>query len=56
MAEAQEFPASDAQDIARSAHMRHLVDTLHHLEDKLREGGGAQRIDKQHRAGKLTAR
>jgi acetyl-CoA carboxylase carboxyltransferase component len=36
--------------------MRHLVDTLHHLEDKLREGGGTQRIDKQHRAGKLTAR
>ena len=36
--------------------MRHLVETLHHLENKLREGGGAQRIDKQHRAGKLTAR
>ena len=36
--------------------MRHLVDTLHHLEDKLREGGGAQRIGKQHCAGKLTAR
>jgi acetyl-CoA carboxylase carboxyltransferase component len=47
---------SEVQDIARTAHMRHLVDTLHHLEDKLREGGGAQRIDKQHRAGKLTAR
>ena len=43
-------------DIARTAHMRHLVGTLHHLEDKLREGGGALRIDKQHRAGKLTAR
>ncbi len=36
--------------------MRHLVETLRHLEDKLREGGGAQRIEKQHRAGKLTAR
>ena len=36
--------------------MRHLVETLHHLEDKLREGGGAERIEKQHRAGKLTAR
>ena len=36
--------------------MRHLVETLHHLEDKLREGGGPQRIEKQHRAGKLTAR
>ncbi len=47
---------NEAQDVARTAHMRHLVETLHHLEDKLREGGGAQRIDKQHRAGKLTAR
>src|SRR5580698_4938269 len=56
MAEAQQFAGNDAQDIARKAHMRHLVETLHHLEDKLREGGGAQRIDKQHRAGKLTAR
>jgi 3-methylcrotonyl-CoA carboxylase beta subunit len=36
--------------------MRHLVDSLHHLEDKLREGGGAARIERQHRAGKLTAR
>jgi 3-methylcrotonyl-CoA carboxylase beta subunit len=47
---------SAAQTVARAAHMRHLVDTLHHLEDKLREGGGAERIEKQHRAGKLTAR
>jgi 3-methylcrotonyl-CoA carboxylase beta subunit len=36
--------------------MRHLVETLHHLEGKLREGGGAERIEKQHRAGKMTAR
>src|ERR1700722_19610311 len=47
---------SAAQTVARAAHMRHLVETLHHLEDKLREGGGAERIQKQHRAGKLTAR
>jgi 3-methylcrotonyl-CoA carboxylase beta subunit len=47
---------SAAQTVARAAHMRHLVETLHHLEDKLREGGGAERIEKQHRAGKLTAR
>ena len=38
------------------AHMRHLVDTLRKLEAKLRQGGGAERIEKQHRAGKLTAR
>jgi acetyl-CoA carboxylase carboxyltransferase component len=42
--------------VARSAHMRHLVDTLRHLEDRIREGGGAQRAAKQHQAGKLTAR
>jgi acetyl-CoA carboxylase carboxyltransferase component len=47
---------SSAQDVARASHMRHLAETLHHLEDKIREGGGAQRIEKQHRAGKLTAR
>jgi len=41
---------------ARAAHMRHMVATLRRLEEKLREGGGAQKIDKQHRAGKLIAR
>ena len=45
-----------ASEQARMAHMRHLVDSLHHLESKLREGGGREKIDKQHRAGKLTAR
>ena len=45
-----------AQTVARTAHMRHLVETLHHLEARLREGGGTERIEKQHRAGKLTAR
>ncbi len=45
-----------ALNVARAAHMRHLVETVRQLEDKLREGGGAQRIEKQHRAGKLTAR
>ena len=38
------------------AHMRHLVEQLQRLEDRLRAGGGPARIDKQHRAGKLTAR
>jgi acetyl-CoA carboxylase carboxyltransferase component len=36
--------------------MRLLVDQLRSLECRLREGGGASRIEKQHRAGKLTAR
>jgi len=36
--------------------MRHLVDQLEKLETRLRQGGGPSRIEKQHRAGKLTAR
>jgi 3-methylcrotonyl-CoA carboxylase beta subunit len=42
--------------LARAAHLRHLVEQLHKLEDRLREGGGDARIEKQHRAGKMTAR
>src|SRR6266851_6454065 len=42
--------------IAAAAHMNHLVDQLHRLEERLRLGGGPVKIDKQHRAGKLTAR
>lgn len=36
--------------------MRSLVDKLQQLEDKLRQGGGPSKIEKQHRDGKLTAR
>lgn len=36
--------------------MRTLVAGLHDLEDKLRAGGGAGKIAKQHQQGKLTAR
>src|SRR5208282_3561557 len=36
--------------------MRQLVENLQTLEDKLRQGGGPSRIEKQHRAGKMTAR
>jgi 3-methylcrotonyl-CoA carboxylase beta subunit len=43
-------------DAGRLAQMRHLVEQLRKLEDRLREGGGAARIEKQHRAGKMTAR
>ncbi|HTT65028.1 MAG TPA: acyl-CoA carboxylase subunit beta [Bryobacteraceae bacterium] len=42
--------------VARAAHMRHLVEQLHKLEDRLRAGGGPQKIARQHKAGKLTAR
>jgi len=38
------------------AHMRHLVDQLHKLEDRLRAGGGPAKIERQHRAGKMAAR
>jgi acetyl-CoA carboxylase carboxyltransferase component len=36
--------------------MRRLVTELHDLEDRLRQGGGAKKIEKQHQDGKLTAR
>src|SRR6204780_2622603 len=36
--------------------MRQLVEDLQTLEDKLRQGGGPKRIEKQHRDGKLSAR
>src|SRR5580658_10050087 len=36
--------------------MRLMVDQLGALEERLREGGGPVRIEKQHRAGKMTAR
>ena len=36
--------------------MRALVAGLEELEDKLRAGGGAKKIEKQHSDGKLTAR
>jgi 3-methylcrotonyl-CoA carboxylase beta subunit len=49
-------PSDPAQLVARTAHMRHLVENLEHLEAKLRAGGGPDRVEKQHRAGKLTAR
>src|SRR5579872_4925913 len=49
-------PSASPTPLARAAHMRHLVDQLHKLEDRLRQGGGAKKIEKQHRDGKLTAR
>jgi 3-methylcrotonyl-CoA carboxylase beta subunit len=36
--------------------MQNLVDQLASLEQRLRAGGGEARIEKQHKAGKLTAR
>ena len=36
--------------------MKQLVDGLLELEDRLRQGGGPKKVEKQHRDGKLTAR
>ena len=36
--------------------LRELTDQLQQLEDKLRLGGGPDKIDRQHQQGKLTAR
>src|SRR5580658_8948835 len=43
-------------DLARQAQMRHLVEQLEKLNARLSAGGGPSKIDKQHRAGKMTAR
>ena len=36
--------------------LRELVDSVRELESRLREGGGEERIARQHKQGKLTAR
>ncbi len=40
----------------QSTRLRELTDQLHHLEARLRLGGGPDKIDRQHQQGKLTAR
>lgn len=39
-----------------ASHLSRLTAELLDLEDRLRQGGGAAKIEKQHREGKLTAR
>ena len=39
-----------------ASRMKQMVESLQVLEEKLREGGGSLKIEKQHRDGKLTAR
>jgi 3-methylcrotonyl-CoA carboxylase beta subunit len=41
---------------ARASHVQHLVAQVRQLEQKLRHGGGPARVERQHRAGKWTAR
>jgi 3-methylcrotonyl-CoA carboxylase beta subunit len=47
---------SPRERAARALHMRHLVEQLQQLEQTIRAGGGPQKIEKQHKSGKLTAR
>ena len=42
--------------MAEPSRMRMMVDEVRALEDRLREGGGPKRIERQHSQGKLTAR
>src|SRR2546421_864309 len=39
-----------------SKRLRELTDELQQLEEKVRLGGGPEKIDRQHKQGKLTAR
>ncbi len=47
---------SPRERAARALRMRNLVEQIRQLEQRLRLGGGKARIEKQHKAGKLTAR
>ena len=42
--------------VAGEAHLKARVEELRRLESRLRLGGGQAKSDKQHQAGKLTAR
>ena len=56
MTKEQTAPHAGPVEMARIAHMRHLVEQLQALEQRLYGAGGPERIAKQHKAGKLTAR
>jgi acetyl-CoA carboxylase carboxyltransferase component len=47
--------AGEDQLVARPP-LRSLVDDLHERREKARQGGGQEKIERQHAAGKLTAR
>ena len=48
--------ASESQATGTSGRLRELTGELRQLEEKLRLGGGPDKILKQHKQGKLTAR
>src|SRR5687768_12590907 len=51
-----EGPSTPAEPQPKKSRLRELTNELRELEAKIRLGGGAERIEKQHRQGKLTAR
>ncbi|MFN2597369.1 MAG: acyl-CoA carboxylase subunit beta [Pyrinomonadaceae bacterium] len=52
----QSRPKSQAAGEGKRTRLRELVEELRTLEAKLKLGGGADKIERQHRQGKLTAR
>jgi 3-methylcrotonyl-CoA carboxylase beta subunit len=51
-----EGSGTPAEHQPKQSRLRELTNELHELEAKIRLGGGFERIEKQHRQGKLTAR
>ena len=49
-------PSSARERAVRTSHMQALVERIQKIEERLRQGGGPERVAKQHKAGKLTAR
>ena len=49
-------PPNARERAARTDHMHALVEQIRKIEERLRQGGGPERVAKQHKAGKLTAR
>ncbi|PSQ94685.1 MAG: methylcrotonoyl-CoA carboxylase, partial [Bacteroidetes bacterium SW_7_64_58] len=49
-------PTDSASFQEQAAHYEALVETMRERADEMREGGGPEKIQKQHDRGKLTAR
>lgn len=49
-------PKSETTTSPNRTHLESLVSELRALEERLRQGGGADKIERQHSQGKLTAR
>ncbi|MGQ0762224.1 MAG: acyl-CoA carboxylase subunit beta [Acidobacteriota bacterium] len=51
-----EGSSTPAENQSKQSRLRELTNELRELEAKIRLGGGSEKIEKQHRQGKLTAR